>query len=142
MAGILCAIRGGPASQSTIETSINLAKETGETIYFLYVINLDFLTHSTSSRTDRIYEDMRAMGEFILIDAQDRAHRLGAKAETVIADGNVIKQIIAVASGKNARYVVLGTPSSENENNLFVRNKSQAVAERIRSETQAEVIFS
>jgi nucleotide-binding universal stress UspA family protein len=142
MAGILCAIRGGPASQSTIEASINLAKETGETIYFLYVINLDFLTHTTSSRTDRIYEDMRSMGEFILIDAQDKAHRLGAKAETVIADGNVIKQIIAVAADKDASYVVLGTPSSENENNLFVRNKSQAVADRIRSETRAEVVFS
>lgn len=142
MAGILCAIRGGPASQSTIEASINLAKETGETIYFLYVINLDFLTHTTSSRTDRIYEDMRSMGEFILIDAQDKAHRLGAKAETVIADGNVIKQIIAAAADKDASYVVLGTPSSENENNLFVRNKSQAVADRIRSETRAEVVFS
>jgi hypothetical protein len=34
MPGILCAIRGGPSSQSTITTSIQLARDTGETIYF------------------------------------------------------------------------------------------------------------
>lgn len=49
MPGIVCAIRGGPSSQPTIATSIKLASETGETIHFLYVVNLDFLTHSSSS---------------------------------------------------------------------------------------------
>mgnify|MGYP006278667847 CR=1 FL=1 len=142
MAGIVCAIRGGPDSQSTIEASINLARETGGTIHFLYVVNLDFLTLSTSSKTDRIREDMRGMGEFILIDAQDKALRQGTRAETVVSDGDVIDQIIALAKEKNARYVVLGTPVSEKENNLFTRNKSQAAAERISSETQAEVVFS
>lgn len=142
MAGIICAIRGGPASQATIERSISLARETEQTIYFLYVINLDFLTHSTSSKTDRIHEDMREMGEFILLDAQDKALQQGTTAETVIADGDVIKQIIALAVEKDAHYVVLGTPASENENNLFARNKSQAVAERITAETRAEVVFS
>ena len=37
MPGIVCAIRGGPASRPTIAKSIQLAEETGLTLYFLYV---------------------------------------------------------------------------------------------------------
>ncbi len=58
MPGIICAIRGGPSSQPTIATSIQLAKDTKETIHFLYVVNLDFLTHSISSNAacDRLLD--------------------------------------------------------------------------------------
>ena len=44
MPGILCAVRGGPASQPTIAKAIALAQETGLPLYFLYVVNLDFLS--------------------------------------------------------------------------------------------------
>ena len=43
MPGAICAIRGGPSNQPTITTPNNLTYETGETIHFLYVVNLDFL---------------------------------------------------------------------------------------------------
>ena len=58
MAGIICAIRGGPSSQPTIATSIQQAKVTGETINFLYVVNLDFLAHSASSKTNHIPQEI------------------------------------------------------------------------------------
>ena len=43
MSGILCAIRGGPASKATIARAIDLAHETGARLVFLYIVNLDFL---------------------------------------------------------------------------------------------------
>ena len=58
MAGIICAIKGGPSSQSPIAASIQLAKDTGETIYFLYVFNLDFLTRSASSKANHISQEI------------------------------------------------------------------------------------
>ncbi|MFV1950098.1 MAG: hypothetical protein ACC633_09260 [Anaerolineales bacterium] len=61
MPGILCAIRGGPLSQPTIRKSIQLAQTTGETINFLYVVNLDFLTHSNSSKTNHIFQEINEM---------------------------------------------------------------------------------
>ncbi|MGB2965133.1 MAG: hypothetical protein WBB69_14225 [Anaerolineales bacterium] len=73
MPGIICAIRGGPASQPTIDKSIALAKESGQTIFFLYVINLDFLAHSGGGRIGHIAEEMEEMGEFILLAAQEQA---------------------------------------------------------------------
>ena len=65
MSGILCAIRGGPSSRPTIAMSIQLAQETGEVIYFLYVVNLDFLTHSSSSKTNNFSQEIHDMGELI-----------------------------------------------------------------------------
>ena len=51
MPGIVCAVRGGPASQPTIEKAIALALETGLPLCFLYVVNLDFLSQTPTSRS-------------------------------------------------------------------------------------------
>lgn len=90
MPGTLCAIRGGPLSQPTISKSIQLAQTTEETIYFLNVVNLDFLTHSSSSKTNHIFQEINEMGEFILISAQEQAAEDGVGSEGVIKDGQVV----------------------------------------------------
>ena len=41
MTKILCAIRGGESSQRIQDIGIKLAKERGEEIVFLYVVNTD-----------------------------------------------------------------------------------------------------
>lgn len=142
MPGIICAIRGGPSSQSTIERSIDLSLKNGQTIYFLYVVNLDFLTHSSSSRFERIKKDISQMGEFILLDAQEKAQKQQTDAEIVIADGDVVEEIIQLALEKAADYIILGTPVKENENNIFVPAKFQKTIKYITEETQAKVILS
>lgn len=142
MPGIVCAIRGGPASQATIEKSIELAQESGQAIYFLYVVNLDFLSRSTSSKTERIHRDIKEMGEFILLDAREKAHQQGAQAEMVIKDGQVGEQIIDLTQELDAQYIVLGKPVHDNENNLFSRKKYQDFVDHLSQETQADVILS
>ena len=77
MSGIVCAVRGGPASQPTIHRAILLAKETGQKIHYLYVVNLDFLERTASSRTHTISKELRHMGEFILLTAQIEAQNQG-----------------------------------------------------------------
>ena len=142
MAGITCAIRGGPSSQPTIATSIQLAKDTGETIHFLYVVNLDFLTHSTSSKTNHISQEMREMGEFILLSAQEQASKMGVTSEGVIRDGQVMDEIIAYCAEIDPTYVVLGRPQEEQEDNLLTSDRLQAFADQITEVCQATVIFS
>ncbi len=65
MPGIVCAIRGGPASKPTIARSIALAKETDLPLFFLYVVNLDFLAYTSSSRIHTITQEMEQMGELL-----------------------------------------------------------------------------
>ena len=142
MSGILCAIRGGPSSRPTIATSIQLAQETGETIYFLYVVNLDFLTHSSSSKTNHISQEIHDMGEFILLSAQEQASEAGAKAEGVIREGQVVEEIISYCEEQSPIYVILGQPEEEGEDNLLSLERLQTFADRINGACQAQVIFS
>ena len=142
MPGILCAIRGGPSSQPTISKSIQLAQTTGETIYFLYVVNLDFLTHSSSSKTNHIAQEISEMGEFILLSAQEQATKNGVDSEGVIRDGRVVEEIISYCEEQAPLYVVLGRPEEEGENNLLSLERLQQFADRIKEVCQAEVVFS
>lgn len=142
MSGILCAIRGGPSSRPTITTSIQLAQETGEIIYFLYVVNLDFLTHSSSSKTNHISQELHDMGEFILLSAQEQADLAGVQAEGVIREGRVVEEIITFCEERKPLYVILGRPEEEGEDNLLSMERLQIFADRIKEASQAQVIFS
>ena len=142
MAGILCAIRGGPSSQPTILRSIQLARETRQTIHFLYVVNLDFLTHTSSSKTNHISKEIEEMGEFILISAQEQAQAEGVQAEGIIRDGKVIEEIIAWCEENQPSYVILGQPQEDRENNLLTLERLQGIADNIAAVCPAEIIFT
>ncbi|HDN04523.1 MAG TPA: universal stress protein, partial [Chloroflexi bacterium] len=131
MSGILCAIRGGPSSQPTIAASIRLAKETSEIIYFLYVVNLDFLTHTSSSKTNHISKEIEEMGEFILLGAQEQAHSQGVEAESIIRDGKVMDEIITYCEERRPTYVILGRPQEDQEDNLLTLERLHTFAERL-----------
>lgn len=141
MSGIICAIRGGPASQPTIRKAISLAKETNLKLSLLYVINLDFLERTASSRTHTIMLEMRQMGEFILLSAQSQAESQGVEAECVVRDGNVIAEIIRFSKEIEADYVVLGHPKLEGEENVFTIEKLKKFAQSIEEKSGAKAIF-
>lgn len=142
MSGILCAIRGGPSSQPTIAASIQLAKETKQTIYYLYVVNLDFLTHTSSSKTNHISKEIEEMGEFILLGAQEQAKSQGVDAECIIRDGKVMDEIISSCEEICPAFVILGRPQEDRENNLLTLERLHAFAERIEEACQAQVIYA
>jgi nucleotide-binding universal stress UspA family protein len=142
MAGIVCAIRGGPSSQPTIDRAIKLAKEEDLEIHFLYVVNLDFLSHTNISRVQTLDKEMHQMGEFILISAQDRAASRGARANGVVRKGVVADEIIGLARDVEADYVILGSPQVETEANVFTRQRLEAFSKRIRDESGAKVVLT
>ena len=110
MSGIVCAIRGGPHSQPTIRQAITTAKQHQIPVYFLYVVNLDFLEHTEHSRTQVIQREMREMGEFICLKAQIEANREGVEADVVVREGNVTDEIIALCHEIQADFVIIGQP--------------------------------
>lgn len=141
MAGIVCAVRGGPDSQMTISQAINLAQETGLPLHFLYVVNLDFLTHTISSRVRTISEEMRQMGEFILLSAQSRALAESVMAERVIRQGNVGEEIVNLCRELAADYLVMGWPQIEREESLFTQERLQAFIRDTEERTGARVVL-
>jgi nucleotide-binding universal stress UspA family protein len=142
MSGIVCAIRGGSASRPTIEKSIQLAADTGLTLYFLYVVNLDFLSHTASSRTHFISKELDAMGDFILLNAQRGAESQGITSEGVVRHGQVDDEIINLCKEISADYVVLGRPQEQGEENIFTHERLSSFAQRIEDETGTKIVLT
>jgi nucleotide-binding universal stress UspA family protein len=141
MSGIVCAVRGGPDSKSTIAQAIDLARQTGLPLYFLYVVNLDFLSHTTSSRIHTISEQMHQMGEFILLAAQDSAAAQGITAQGVVRHGNVGEEIIDLCHELDADYLVLGRPKVQHEDSVFTHELLKRFVEQTEEQTGAKVIL-
>jgi nucleotide-binding universal stress UspA family protein len=142
MSGIVCAIRGGPASQPTIARAIRLAEETRLPLYFLYVVNLDFLSYTNSSRVQIISQEMRQMGEFILLAAQSNAASAGVDAEGIVRQGKVEEEIIALCHEVEAEYLVVGRPHAKGEENAFDGDAMDAFVRRIEEQANARVILA
>jgi nucleotide-binding universal stress UspA family protein len=142
MSGIVCAVRGGPDSHPTIARAIALAKETGLPLFFLYVVNLDFLDHTTSSRTKTISEEMHQMGEFILLTAQARAAEQEVAAEGVVKEGVVVTEIAELCREIGAGYLVMGQPRIESEDSIFSATVLADFVGRIEAQTGAKVVLA
>lgn len=143
MTGIICAIRGGPDSQPTIARAISLARDVGKPLYFLYIVNFDFLlSHSQSSRFSTIQDELTQMGEFILLTAQEKARSQDVRAEAVIRQGDVGEEIISLAKELNADYIVLGTPVGDEDRNVFMLERLEEFSAGLEKESGAKVILA
>jgi nucleotide-binding universal stress UspA family protein len=141
MSGIVCAVRGGPDSQPTISKAITWAKETGLPLYFLYVVNLDFLTHTSSSRVHAVTQEMQQMGEFILLTAQSEASAHGVTAQGIVRQGNVMEEITKLCHEMEAGYLVVGSPKGKEEQNVFTQDAMTNFVARIEQQTGAKVVM-
>jgi nucleotide-binding universal stress UspA family protein len=142
MSGIVCAVRGGPDSRPTIEKAIDLAKESGLALYFLYIVNIDFLDHTIRSRVQTISQQMQQMGEFILLTAQATAKEKGIEAQGIVRHGNVTEEISNLCHELKADYLVIGRPKFHLEDNLFTETLQDEFIERIQGQTGAKVILT
>lgn len=141
MSGIVCAVRGGPASRPTIDKAIQLAKESGLPLYFLYVVNIDFLDHTTRSRVHTISQQMEQMGEFILLAAQAAAKSKGIEAQNVIRHGKVTEEINGLCHEIQSDYLVVGRPKFQLEDSLFTETLLAEFIKRVEDQTGAHVIL-
>ena len=141
MSGTVCAIRGGPESQVTIGRAMSLAQSSGGPLHLLYVVNLEFLARTSSSRIPAISAEMERLGELVLLAAQTKAAARGISAMTHVRHGTVGDQIIALCQEVGARYVVAGLPKQHDES-LLRPSLVQKLAQRLRDETRATVVLA
>ena len=142
MSGIVCAIRGGPDSKPTIDKTLELAAEANLPVYFLYVVNLDYFTHSTRSRVHTVEKELHQMGEFILLTAQSQAEAKGITAEGLVRQGNVLDEIICLCQEIKANYVILGYPKQQKEINVFTDERLDEFRQRIEDESGAKIVLA
>jgi nucleotide-binding universal stress UspA family protein len=111
-------------------------------LFFLYVVNLEFLERTASSRTHTISKEMAEMGEFILLTAQSKAETQGVIAQGIVRHGHVAEEIATLCHEIVADYLVIGQPQFQNEDNVFTDALHQAFIQRIELQTGAKVVLS
>jgi hypothetical protein len=107
----------------------------------LYIVILDFLTRTATSRIGVIAEEMRQMGKSILSLAQARATEQGVMAQGVIRRGAVGEQISRLCHEIGADYLILGRPEPDKGENVFTQARLTQFIERLEAETGAKVIL-
>ncbi len=136
MTKILCATRGGEASYRTQDAAIALAKERGDELLFLYVVDIEFLKKTARGvRPDVVTSEMEKMGEFLLAMAQERAEKQDVTANYVLRYGNLRQELVAAAGDEelDVDLVVLGKPAGEES--AFVLASLEKLATQIETET-------
>jgi len=139
MGKILCATRGGEASQRAQEQAIALARQRGDSLIFLYVIDTHFLDKTAAPIVVDVGNQLHNMGEFILAMAQERAESQGVMVESVCRTGQVRDEIKAVALDEQVEVVVLGHPVGQT--NAFALEELRAFAAELEAETGSQVLI-
>lgn len=111
MGKILCATRGGEQSYRTQDRAIALAKERGDTLLFLYVVDTRFLNTVAGAGVVDTKQEMVQMGEFLVLIAKERAAEQGVPAETLVRQGTLEEELKNVACEQDVSLVVLGEPA-------------------------------
>jgi nucleotide-binding universal stress UspA family protein len=133
MAIILCATRGGEEGYRTQDKAIAMAKERGDTLLFLYVVDLQFLNKTAAPIVVDVENEISDMGEFLLLMAKERAAEQGVEANTICRKGNLRQEIKITALEENVSLVLLGRPVSDAS--AFRLASLEKFAEEIESET-------
>jgi len=138
MSKILCAIRGGEASQRIQDIGIELAKERGQEIVFLYVVNTEFLDTASTALLESVTAEMENLGEFLLLMAQERAKKQGVKAGNILRHGYLRAEFEAAASAPEISTVLLGKPGDDA---IFSMESLEAVATELEEKCQVEALI-
>lgn len=137
MGKILCATRGGEASQRTQDAAIALAREQGDELVFLYVADVSFLNQTAAPLVVDVESRLAKMGQFQLIIAQERAREQGLEAQIAVRRGKLRAELVAAVKELGADLIVLGRPLDREA--VFDDAALQALASGLQAVTGVEV---
>jgi len=139
MAKILCATRGGAESYRAQDAAIRLAREQGDELLFLYVVNIGFLDKTARAvRPDIVEVEMEKLGEFLLEMARERAAEQGVSAKAILRHGVLPEELVAVASKHQVDSIMLGRPA---EGGVYSLEELESYADQIEAKIGSTVLI-
>jgi nucleotide-binding universal stress UspA family protein len=134
---VVCATRGGEGSEPTVQGAIELAQEHELRLTFLYIADLEFMKHTTMGRTGRAAEELRKMGEFIMLTLVERAQEAGVEADLAVRQGRFREELLGYLEETHPAMLVLGTP--QKDTGFFDQSKISGLAQEIEEQTGVPV---
>jgi nucleotide-binding universal stress UspA family protein len=137
MGTILCATRGGEESYGTQDAAIALAKQQGDALVFLYVVDVSFLDQTAAPLVIDVESRLEKLGRFQLKMAQERAAAQDVAAQAIVREGQLRAELVTAAHEISATLIVLGR--SRRQTAIFEENKLQEFAADLQAATGIEV---
>jgi len=134
---ILCATRGGEESQRTQDAAIELARQRGDTLIYLYVADPSFLDRIAAPVVVDVEGELERMGRFQLALACEQASAQGVDVQAAVRHGHLQTELASAARELGATLIVLGRPRGEAS--VFDEEALLSFATRVRKETGVEV---
>jgi nucleotide-binding universal stress UspA family protein len=137
---ILCATRGGEASRRTQDAVIEMAKQQGATVVFLYVVDVEFLRLTARGvRPDVVTAEMERMGDFLLAIAVERAQQQGVQANGVLRHGPLVEALESAAREEGVDAIAFGRPTGIESS--FSLSDLEELAAKIAQDTGVETFI-
>jgi nucleotide-binding universal stress UspA family protein len=111
--GIVCATRGGEGSEPTIQHAVDLARVRGVRLTFLYIADLEFMKRASMGHTSRAAEELRKLGEFIMMTLVEQAQAEGVEADFAVRKGRFRDELLHYLEETRPAVLVLGCPQPD-----------------------------
>jgi nucleotide-binding universal stress UspA family protein len=111
--GIVCATRGGEGSEPTIQHAVDLARGRGVRLTFLYIADLEFMKRASMGHTSRAAEELRKLGEFIMMTLVEQAQAEGVEADFAVRKGRFRDELLHYLEETRPAVLVLGCPQPD-----------------------------
>lgn len=137
MGTILCATRGGEGSQATQDGAVALARERGDDLVFLFVVDVSFLSQLAAPIVVDVESRLEKMGQFQLALVRERAAAQGMQVATMVRCGRLRPELVAAAGELGATLILLGRPARQTA--VFEEDTLEVFARGLQAETGIEV---
>jgi len=106
---IVCATRGGEGSKPTVQRAISMARERGFRLTFLYIADLQFMKRTITGHARLAAEEMRKMGEFIMLTFVEKAQEQGVEADFAVRKARFRDGLLCYLEETQPAMLVLGS---------------------------------
>lgn len=134
---IVCATRGGQGSRAAQSLAVQIARESGARLTFLYIVDMHALGEVDEKLTAAVYAELRWLGRAMLRVAKQRGEQLGLDVDLAIREGTVWEAMARFVRENTASLLVLGAPRGTS--NRFGDDAIETFARAIEVETGVPV---
>lgn len=134
---IVCATRGGQGSRAAQFQAVQIARERGARLTFLYIVDIHALGDVDEKLTVAVHDELHWLGRAMLHVAKQRSEQFGLDVNLAIREGAVREALTEFARENNASLLLLGAPRGTS--NRFGDDAIETFARSIEKETGVPV---
>ena len=117
---IICAVRGGPESQVTANSAMDLALKAEAKLTFFHIVDPGCLDCGEIARSSAAYREYLEQAESAMHILRTQAQQHGVThVDLILREGDTRQELRQLAVETDAQLLVLGHPSPDSERSVF-----------------------